>query len=212
MSDTISRRTGGVRTVRVRHDWHPARWPIPAGAEEGTLMQCTTGPAALFACICVGVLFVVSTAQAQPTCTWTDNPIVAGQTPIKAQHINEIRACLDAVIANWPDSPEPPPPPPPPPSGFNAGTWRVGVDVQPGRYFTSPPASCEWARAGCYWCSYRYGLRGQTLFFRPCCKRSRISRRRTTRSRQPASRGNRHQPPACRPARLSLARGWPVNR
>ena len=37
-----------------------------------------------------------------PTCAWTDNPIVSGQTPIKAQHINELRACLDAILANWP--------------------------------------------------------------------------------------------------------------
>ena len=50
-------------------------------------------------------------AQA-PICSWTDNPIVAGRTPIKAQHLNEIRGCLDAILANWPDTVGPPPPPP----------------------------------------------------------------------------------------------------
>ena len=42
-----------------------------------------------------------------PTCSWTDNPIVSGQTPIKAEHINEIRACLDAILANWPGTTDP---------------------------------------------------------------------------------------------------------
>ena len=150
------------------------------------------------------VAATVSVANAQaPTCTWTDNPIVAGQTPIKAQHLNEIRACMDAILANWPGGPLPPSHPPiqaypscdamhsagwtlgvnrnggtynaawndaeiqtynmntardrdgdghaceidgEEPSGLNAGTWRVGTDVLPGRYFTSPTATCEWAR------------------------------------------------------------------
>ena len=26
---------------------------------------------------------------------------MSGQTPIKAAHINELRACLDAILANW---------------------------------------------------------------------------------------------------------------
>lgn len=31
------------------------------------------------------------------TCSWTDDPIVAGQTPLKAEHINEIRQCANAL-------------------------------------------------------------------------------------------------------------------
>ncbi len=50
----------------------------------------------------VVVATVPAAAQAPFTCSWTDNPIVAGQTPIKAEHLNEIRACLDSIIANWP--------------------------------------------------------------------------------------------------------------
>ena len=47
----------------------------------------------------------VAHAQTAPfSCPWTDFPIVAGQTPIKAEHINEIRACLDVIIRNWPQS------------------------------------------------------------------------------------------------------------
>lgn len=42
-----------------------------------------------------------------PTCSWTDHPIVSGQTPIKAEHINELRACLDAILANWPGTTNP---------------------------------------------------------------------------------------------------------
>ena len=143
----------------------------------------------------------VASGQA-PSCTWTDNPIVAGQTPNRAAHINEIRACLDAILANWPgvDPPAHPAIQAYPncdamhtagwergvnrnggtydaawndaeiqtyslntardrdgdghacesegegPSSFNAGTWRVGVDVQPGRYFTSPVQTCTWSR------------------------------------------------------------------
>ncbi len=53
----------------------------------------------------------LAAAQTAPTCSWTDNPIVAGQTPIKAEHVNEIRACLDSILANWPVTTPPPPPP-----------------------------------------------------------------------------------------------------
>ena len=35
---------------------------------------------------------------------------MAGQTPIKAQHLNEIRGCLDSILANWPGMVEPPRP------------------------------------------------------------------------------------------------------
>lgn len=39
-------------------------------------------------------------AQEGPlTCrAWTDNPVVAGSTPLRAEHINEIRACLEQII------------------------------------------------------------------------------------------------------------------
>ena len=51
-----------------------------------------------------------SQAQTAPvTCSWTDVPIVAGQTLLKAEHINEIRACLDAILANWPNGDPTPP-------------------------------------------------------------------------------------------------------
>ena len=51
-----------------------------------------------------GIAFVVlvplsATAQDPLTCrAWTDTPIVAGSTPLKAQHINELRACLERII------------------------------------------------------------------------------------------------------------------
>lgn len=45
------------------------------------------------------IVAVVVPAEAQVTCTWTDNPLVAGETPIKAVHINEIRACIDRILA-----------------------------------------------------------------------------------------------------------------
>ena len=63
---------------------------------------------------CAAIVAVVVPAEAQVTCTWTDNPLVAGETPIKAAHINEIRACLDRILAG---GGTPPPPPPPPPGG-----------------------------------------------------------------------------------------------
>ena len=44
------------------------------------------------------VLLAASQADAQVTCNWTDNPIVAGQTPIKAEHINELRACIEGIL------------------------------------------------------------------------------------------------------------------
>lgn len=56
-------------------------------------------------CTCVAVIAVAVSLWAPPvraqppTCSWTDNPIVSGQTPIKAVHINELRACLDAILA-----------------------------------------------------------------------------------------------------------------
>ena len=56
--------------------------------------------------VAIGVSIFASLALAMPTgaqdtatCSpWTDNPIVSGQTPIRAEHINELRACLDLVL------------------------------------------------------------------------------------------------------------------
>ena len=59
--------------------------------------------------------------DAQVTCTWTDNPIVAGETPIRAEHINEIRACIDRILGGGTV------PPPPPPPGGPSFTIRVFV-------------------------------------------------------------------------------------
>ena len=38
-------------------------------------------------------------------CRWTDNPIVAGETPIRAAHLQEIRDCLDRILAALPGQP-----------------------------------------------------------------------------------------------------------
>ena len=48
---------------------------------------------------CTAIVAGVVPAEAQVTCSWTDNPLVAGETPIKAAHINEIRACIDRILA-----------------------------------------------------------------------------------------------------------------
>ena len=48
---------------------------------------------------CAAIVAGVVPAEAQVTCSWTDNPIVAGETPIKAAHINDIRACIDRILA-----------------------------------------------------------------------------------------------------------------
>ena len=48
---------------------------------------------------CAAIVAGVVPAEAQVTCLWTDNPLVAGETPIKAAHINEIRACIDRILA-----------------------------------------------------------------------------------------------------------------
>ena len=39
-------------------------------------------------------------------------------------------------------------PPTPPPAGrsFGAGSWLVGADIEPGRYFTNPRDGCYWER------------------------------------------------------------------
>ena len=40
----------------------------------------------------------------------------------------------------------PPPPPPTSRTSFGAGTWLVGADIEPGRYFTNPDRGCYWER------------------------------------------------------------------
>ena len=77
-----------------------------------------------------------------PTCSWTDNLIVSGQTPIKVQHINELRACLDAILASWPGTPEPPGPRPTigavvfNNSPVGGDTYRAGEEISVGLRFS----------------------------------------------------------------------------
>ena len=40
----------------------------------------------------------------------------------------------------------PPPPPPTSRTSFGTGTWLVGSDIEPGRYFTNPDRGCYWER------------------------------------------------------------------
>ena len=63
------------------------------------------------AAVCTAIVAGVGPAEAQVICTWTDNPLVAGETPIRAAHINEIRACIDRILAGGETLPPPPPPP-----------------------------------------------------------------------------------------------------
>ena len=61
----------------------------------------------------VGCITLAGPAGAQNALTcapWTDNPIVSGQTPIRADHINELRTCLELVLDVLRGSPPPPPP------------------------------------------------------------------------------------------------------
>lgn len=58
-------------------------------------------------------------AQAPFTCSWTDHPVTPGME-LKAQHVNEIRNCLDGIIANWPGTQTDPP----------DTRWR-GIRVEP---------------------------------------------------------------------------------
>ena len=67
------------------------------------LNSSTLTSGALLRAVVVAALFVLvplsADAQAELTCrAWTDNPIVSGATPLRAQHINEIRACLERII------------------------------------------------------------------------------------------------------------------
>ena len=90
----------------------------------------------------VAVLVATSpaTAQAPVSCSWTDNPIVAGGTLIKAQHLNEIRSCLDSILANWPAVGLPPPPPPP--GGADVSIHNVRRHPSPGRCGPLDPVRC----------------------------------------------------------------------
>ena len=69
-----------------------------------------------------------------PTCTWTDNPIIADQTPLRAQHINEIRDCIDAILRAWP-TPTPQPPRPPILTPADCTADLRGEILIPGRSF-----------------------------------------------------------------------------
>ena len=77
-----------------------------------------------------GVIFsltVVAIASAQDTVScppWTDNPIVSGQTPIRAQHINELRTCFDRVLEALNRRVPPPLPLPLPLAAAVPRTWE----------------------------------------------------------------------------------------
>ena len=64
------------------------------------LNSLTGGALRGLAVIAFVVLVPLSAAAQDPlTClAWTDTPIIAGSTPLKAQHINELRACLERII------------------------------------------------------------------------------------------------------------------
>lgn len=47
------------------------------------------------------LLPLVAAGQPCPA-QWAGHPIVAGETPIKAAHVNELRACLRWMVDNWP--------------------------------------------------------------------------------------------------------------
>ena len=53
------------------------------------------------------VLLAAGPAEGQATCTFTDDPIVADETPIRAEHINEIRDCLKQLLAGGTTVPPP---------------------------------------------------------------------------------------------------------
>ena len=63
--------------------------------------------------VCVMFFLVPFSAAAQENVScgsWTDDPIVSGSTPLRAEHINEIRGCLDRIIQILNITPPPPPP------------------------------------------------------------------------------------------------------
>ena len=71
-------------------------------------MNIPVGPVGLV--VVVGLFAATPVAAQQLSCAWTDDPIVAGRTPIRAQHINELRDCLNRVLDTLNRSPLPPPP------------------------------------------------------------------------------------------------------
>lgn len=93
------------------------------------------GARVVIAAVCV-IASLATPVDAQVTCTWTDNPIRAGQTPIKAEHINEIRACIDRILGGGVTPP--PPPPPPPGTDFrvqNVRQYDASIDSAHWLYF-----------------------------------------------------------------------------
>ena len=59
----------------------------------------------LTAAATLAVLLAAGPAEGQVTCTFTDDPIVAGETPIRAEHINEIRDCLKRLLTGGTSAP-----------------------------------------------------------------------------------------------------------
>ena len=65
----------------------------------------------LAACVMFFLVPFSAAAQENVSCgSWTDDPIVSGSTPLRAEHINEIRGCLDRIIRILNITPPPPPP------------------------------------------------------------------------------------------------------
>ena len=113
-------------------------------------------------------------------CRWTDNPIIAGETPIRAVHLQEIRDCLDRILAALPGQPpvEPGNRAPQavgvlPPLRIEAGAAPEVVDV--GQSFRDPngdvltysAASSDWRVAG-------VSVSGRRLTIRPVTEGSAV--------------------------------------
>ena len=81
--------------------WGPPTVPNQHSEGRRRMMSSLTGGVLRgLAGIAFVVLVPLSAAAQDPlTCrAWTDNPIVSGSTPLKAQHINELRVCLERII------------------------------------------------------------------------------------------------------------------
>lgn len=84
----------------------------------------------------LAVLLAAGLAEGQVTCTFTDDPIVAGETPIRAAHINEIRDCLKRLLAGAPVLPVPP-------VDQCGTTWQAAGR---GEAVVDVPACVDWVR------------------------------------------------------------------
>ena len=89
------------------------------------------------------LMIIAAGAEAQQPleCVFTDVPIVAGRTPVRAQHINELRNCLRRVLQELNDRVIPPPPPAP--CEIDLGTLS-GTSTVTGRW----DGNCPYVYAG----------------------------------------------------------------